>query len=135
MQTDGLGLAGTLTAAQAGMGVMNELDAIAVAVINGGLLAGRQIFGALTAVLIMTGVSFLQVDTFYQEIVKGIIFVTSVVTDVCRQKRGQKIQKLHLDAVRPVGRDHPARQVRGFCFSGRDRIARYLNFNALLLIG
>ena len=91
------GLAGIVTAAraetaQAGMGIMYELDAIAAAVIGGTSLAGGRgkIFGTVIGTLIlglmMSGFTFLRVDAYYQEIVKGVVIVAAVVADVYRQK-------------------------------------------------
>ncbi len=95
------GLAGVVTAAraqtaQAGMGVMYELDAIAAAVIGGTSLAGGagRITGTVIGTVILgvmtSGFTFLRVDAYYQEIVKGIIIVAAVVTDVYRQKKRAK---------------------------------------------
>ncbi len=95
------GLAGVVTAAraqtaQAGMGVMYELDAIAAAVIGGTSLAGGvgRIAGTVIGVVILgvmtSGFTFLRIDAYYQEIVKGVIIVAAVVADVYRQKRRAK---------------------------------------------
>ena len=92
------GLAGIVTAAraqtaQAGMGVMYELDAIAAAVIGGTSLTGGvgRITGTVIGTIILgvmtSGFTFLRVDAYYQEIVKGMIIVAAVVVDVYRQKR------------------------------------------------
>jgi inositol transport system permease protein len=92
------GLAGIVTAAraqtaQSGMGVMYELDAIAAAVIGGTSLAGGvgRITGTVIGTIILgvmsSGFTFLRVDAYYQEIIKGIIIVAAVVADVYRQKR------------------------------------------------
>lgn len=92
------GLAGIVTAAraqtaQAGMGVMYELDAIAAAVIGGTSLTGGvgRITGTVIGTIILgvmtSGFTFLRVDAYYQEIVKGMIIVTAVVVDVYRQKK------------------------------------------------
>ena len=92
------GLAGIVTAAraqtaQAGMGVMYELDAIAAAVIGGTSLAGGvgRITGTVIGTIILgvmtSGFTFLRVDAYYQEIVKGMIIVAAVVVDVYRQKK------------------------------------------------
>lgn len=35
---------------------------------------------------VMSGFTFLRVDAYYQEIVKGLIIVAAVVADVYRQK-------------------------------------------------
>jgi len=37
-----------------------------------------------------SGFTFLRVDAYYQEIVKGLIIVTAVVIDVYRQKKRTK---------------------------------------------
>ena len=95
------GLAGIVTAAraqtaQAGMGMMYELDAIAATVIGGTSLTGGQ--GRITGTVIGTvilgtmtsGFTFLRIDAYYQEIVKGLIIVAAVVVDVQRQKKRSK---------------------------------------------
>jgi Ribose/xylose/arabinose/galactoside ABC-type transport systems, permease components len=95
------GLAGVVTAAraqtaQAGMGVMYELDAIAAAVIGGTSLAGGagRITGTVIGTVILgvmtSGFTFLRVDAYYQEIIKGMIIVAAVVADVYRQKKRAK---------------------------------------------
>ncbi len=78
--------------AQAGMGVMYELDAIAMAVIGGVSLQGGRgsiigtCIGALIFGVIISGFTFLKLDAYYQEMVKGIIIVGAVVLDQWRQK-------------------------------------------------
>jgi inositol transport system permease protein len=79
--------------AQAGMGVMYELDAIAMAVIGGTSLSGGRgsivgtILGALIFGVIISGFTFLRIDAYYQEMIKGVIIVAAVVLDVYRQRR------------------------------------------------
>jgi inositol transport system permease protein len=79
--------------AQAGMGVMYELDAIAMAVIGGVSLSGGRgsilgtVLGALIFGVIISGFTFLRIDAYYQEMIKGVIIVVAVVADVARQKR------------------------------------------------
>ncbi|MDP0927149.1 ABC transporter permease [Paracoccus onubensis] len=79
--------------AQAGMGVMYELDAIAMAVIGGISLAGGRgtilgtVLGALIFGVIISGFTFLRLDAYYQEMVKGAIVVGAVVLDQWRQSR------------------------------------------------
>jgi inositol transport system permease protein len=79
--------------AQAGMGVMYELDAIAMAVIGGISLAGGRgsilgtVLGALIFGVIISGFTFLKLDAYYQEMVKGVIIVGAVVLDQWRQRR------------------------------------------------
>jgi inositol transport system permease protein len=79
--------------AQAGMGVMYELDAIAMAVIGGISLSGGRgsivgtVLGALIFGVIISGFTFMQLDAYYQEMVKGLIIVGAVVLDQWRQRR------------------------------------------------
>jgi inositol transport system permease protein len=79
--------------AQAGMGVMYELDAIAMAVIGGVSLSGGRgsivgtVLGALIFGVIISGFTFMRLDAYYQEMVKGVIIVAAVVLDQTRQRR------------------------------------------------
>jgi len=92
------GLAGVLTAAravsgQAGMGTLYELDAIAAAVIGGASLAGGvgritgTVIGTLILGVVTSGFTFLRIDAYYQEIVKGGIIVAAVIADQYRRRR------------------------------------------------
>ncbi len=96
------GLAGIVTAAravtgQAGMGVNYELDAIAASVIGGTSLSGGlgRITGTVIGTIILgvmtSGFTFLRIDAYYQEIVKGVIIVAAVVADQYRQRRRTKV--------------------------------------------
>jgi inositol transport system permease protein len=96
------GLAGVLTSAravsgQAGMGTMYELDAIAAAVIGGSSLSGGvgrvtgTVIGTLILGVVTSGFTFLRIDAYYQEIVKGGIIVAAVVTDQYR-RRGRSLR-------------------------------------------
>jgi inositol transport system permease protein len=79
--------------AQAGMGVMYELDAIAMTVIGGVSLSGGRgsiigtVLGALIFGVIISGFTFLKLDAYYPEMVKGVIIVGAVVLDQWRQRR------------------------------------------------
>lgn len=79
--------------AQTGMGIMYELDAIAMAVIGGVSLTGGRgsiigtVLGAMIFGVIISGFTYLKLDAFYQEMVKGAIIVAAVVLDQWRQKR------------------------------------------------
>ncbi|MDP9839751.1 inositol transport system permease protein [Neorhizobium huautlense] len=95
------GLAGIVVAArgltaQAGMGTMYELDAIAMAVIGGVSLAGGRgsILGTMIGMIIfgviISGFTFLRLDAYYQEMLKGAIIVAAVVADVYRQRKRVK---------------------------------------------
>ncbi|MCY4542079.1 MAG: ABC transporter permease [Rhodobacteraceae bacterium] len=82
--------------AQAGMGIMYELDAIAMAVIGGISLSGGRgsivgtVIGALIFGVIISGFTFLRLDAYYQEIFKGGIIVGAVVLDQWRQQRAAR---------------------------------------------
>lgn len=91
------GLAGILTSAravsgQAGMGLMYELDAIAAAVIGGASLSGGvgritgTVIGTLILGVVTSGFTFLRIDAYYQEIVKGGIIVAVVAIDQYRRR-------------------------------------------------
>ena len=91
------GLAGIVTSAraesgQAGMGMMYELDAIAAAVIGGASLSGGvgritgTVIGTLILGVVTSGVTFLRIDAYYQEIVKGGIIVAAVIVDQYRRR-------------------------------------------------
>lgn len=92
------GIAGTVTASraisgQSSMGVMYELDAIAAVVIGGtSLVGGRgRITGTVIGVLILgvmtSGFTFIRIDSYYQEMVKGVIIVAAVVADQYRNRK------------------------------------------------
>ncbi|MGA0541273.1 ABC transporter permease [Neotabrizicola sp. VNH66] len=82
--------------AQAGMGLAYELDAIAMAVIGGVSLAGGRgsiigtAIGMVIFGVIISGFTFLRLDAYYQEMIKGVIIVAAVVADVYRQKKRVK---------------------------------------------
>ncbi len=81
---------------QAGMGLMYELDAIAMAVIGGVSLSGGRgsitgtVLGALIFGVIISGFTYLRLDAYYQEMVKGAIIVAAVVLDQWRQRQASK---------------------------------------------
>lgn len=82
--------------AQAGMGMMYELDAIAMAVIGGVSLSGGRgsvlgtMIGMVIFGVIISGFTFLRLDAYYQEMIKGAIIVAAVMADVYRQKKRTK---------------------------------------------
>jgi inositol transport system permease protein len=79
--------------AQAGMGVVYELQAIAMTVIGGVSLSGGRgsiigtVLGALIFGVIISGFTFMRLDAYYQEMVMGVIIVAAVVLDQWRQRR------------------------------------------------
>lgn len=87
------GLAGVMQAArievgQPGIGVGYELDAIAAVVIGGTSLEGGvgtvtgTIIGALIIGVINNGLDLLNVSSYYQQIIKGLIIIGAVLLDV-----------------------------------------------------
>ncbi|MCT7373813.1 ABC transporter permease [Chelativorans salis] len=78
--------------AQAGMGTMYELQAIAMAVIGGVSLSGGRgsivgtVIGAAIFGVIISGFTFLRLSAYYQEMIMGAIIVAAVVADVYRQR-------------------------------------------------
>jgi inositol transport system permease protein len=91
------GVAGTILAArittgQPNAGIGYELDAIAAAVIGGTSLSGGSgtiggtILGALLIGLINNGLDLLNVQSYYQQVVKGIIIVGAVWMDRSHRK-------------------------------------------------
>jgi len=88
----GVVLASRITTGQPNAGVAYELDAIAAGVIGGTSLSGGvggvggTILGALLMGVINNGLDLLNVSSYYQQIIKGIIIIGAVWLD----KRGQK---------------------------------------------
>ena len=91
------GLAGVvlgprITTGQPNAGVGYELDAIAAVVIGGTSLSGGvggvggTIFGALLIGVINNGLDLLNVSSYYQQIVKGVIIVGAVWLDSKQKK-------------------------------------------------
>ena len=119
------GLAGVVLSAraitgQASMGVAYELDAIAAAVIGGTSLAGGvgRITGTGVGTIILgvmtSGFTFLRIDAYYQEIVKGIIIVAAVIIDQYRQRRRRTARpNQHCERRQPCStRTHATRTPR-----------------------
>jgi len=68
------------------------LDAIAAAVIGGASLSGGvgritgTVIGTLILGVVTSGFTFLRIDAYYQEIVKGAIIVVAVIADQYRRQ-------------------------------------------------
>jgi inositol transport system permease protein len=83
----GVVLASRIMAGQPNAGVAYELDAIAAAVIGGTSLSGGvgsvggTLLGALLMGVINNGLDLLNVSSYYQQIVKGVIIVGAVWLD------------------------------------------------------
>lgn len=88
----GLLLAGRLDSAQPQAASGYELDAIASVVIGGASLAGGvgrisgTFIGALVLVVIRNGLNLLDVSSFWQQVVIGLVIAVAVGFDVLRRK-------------------------------------------------
>lgn len=88
----GMVLAGRLSSAQPQAAVGYELDAIAAVVIGGASLAGGQgralgtLIGALVLAVIRNGLNLLNVNSFWQQVVIGLVIALAVGMDVLRRK-------------------------------------------------
>ncbi|CAM4069653.1 ABC transporter permease [Corynebacterium frankenforstense] len=88
----GLVMTARLSSAQPQAGVSYELDAIAAVVIGGASLSGGRgkatgtFVGALLLAVIRNGLNLLNVSSFWQQIVIGIVIAAAVGFDVIRNK-------------------------------------------------
>ncbi len=88
----GVILAARITTGQPNAGVAYELDAIAAAVIGGTSLSGGvggvggTLLGALLMGVINNGLDLLNVSSYYQQIIKGVIIVGAVWLDKRQRK-------------------------------------------------
>lgn len=89
----GVVLAARITTGQPNAGIAYELDAIAAAVIGGTSLSGGvggiggTLLGALLMGVINNGLDLLNVSSYYQQIIKGVIIIGAVWLDK-RQQTG-----------------------------------------------
>lgn len=89
----GIILTSRLNAATTSAGDMYELDAIAACVIGGTSLAGGtghiigSVVGALIMVSIDNGMSIMNIPTFWQYIVKGMILIVAVWVDISSKNK------------------------------------------------
>jgi ribose/xylose/arabinose/galactoside ABC-type transport system permease subunit len=83
----GIVQASRITTGQPNAGVSYELDAIAAVVIGGTSLSGGRggvagtVLGALIIGVINNGLDLLNVSSYYQQIVKGLIIIGAVILD------------------------------------------------------
>ena len=88
----GLLLSGRLDSAQPQAAAGYELDAIAAVVIGGASLAGGvgrisgTLVGALVLVVIRNGLNLLNVSSFWQQVVIGLVIAVAVGIDSLRRK-------------------------------------------------
>jgi len=97
----GVLLAARVTTGQPSAGVAYELDAIAAAVIGGTSLSGGiggvggTLLGALLIGILSSGLDTLNVSSYYQQIIKGLIIVGAVWLDQTQRQRswtGNQVQ-------------------------------------------
>jgi ribose/xylose/arabinose/galactoside ABC-type transport system permease subunit len=87
----GIILASRITTGQPNAGVAYELDAIAAVVIGGTSLSGGigtiigTVLGALIIGVINNGLDLLNITSYYQQIIKGVIIVGAVLIDRKKQ--------------------------------------------------
>lgn len=83
----GIVVTGRIYSAQPTAGVGYELDAIAAVVLGGTSLSGGQgsivgtLIGALIISVLSNGLNLLDVSSFYQQVVKGLVIVLAVLLD------------------------------------------------------
>ena len=81
---------------QPSVGTGLEMDAIAAVVLGGTSMAGGQgaiagtIIGAFIIGFINNGLNLMQMDSFWQYIVKGIVILIAVYMDFVKSKKLQK---------------------------------------------
>jgi ribose transport system permease protein len=86
-------LTARLNSAQPTAGTMYELDAIAATVIGGTSLLGGEgtLAGALIGALIMgvlrNGLNLLNVSSFFQQVVIGLVIIGAVLVDTMLKRR------------------------------------------------
>lgn len=89
----GLVLTARLNSAQPQAAVALELDVIAAVVIGGASLSGGvgTVFGTLIGALIIgflrNGLNLLNVSSFWQQVVVGVVIAAAVMSDTLRQRR------------------------------------------------
>jgi len=89
----GLVLTARLNSAQPQAGVALELDVIAAVVIGGASLSGGvgTVFGTLIGALIIgflrNGLNLLNVSSFWQQVVVGVVIAAAVMSDTLRRRR------------------------------------------------
>ena len=102
----GIVLASRMTAGVPAAGTGYELDAIAAVVLGGASFTGGvgtvggTLIGAIIIGVIANGLNMLNVASFWQYIVKGIVILLAVLIDVLRKKR-----KTQLDVKKIKGED------------------------------
>lgn len=88
-------LTARLNSAQPTAGTMYELDAIAATVIGGTSLLGGEgslvgtLIGALIMGVLRNGLNLLNVSSFFQQVVIGLVIIGAVLVDMTLKRRGR----------------------------------------------
>ncbi|HHW30686.1 MAG TPA: ABC transporter permease [Clostridiaceae bacterium] len=78
-------------------GNLYEFDAIIASVIGGLSLAGGKgkvigaLFGSIFLIMFFNGMTMLNVDPFYQDVLKGIVLIVAIAIDVLRNRKSYGI--------------------------------------------
>jgi ribose transport system permease protein len=86
-------LTARLNSAQPTAGTMYELDAIAATVIGGSSLLGGEgtvtgtLIGALIMGVLRNGLNLLNVSSFLQQVVIGVVIIGAVLVDMALKRR------------------------------------------------
>jgi ribose transport system permease protein len=89
----GLLLTARLWSAQPNSGIGLELDAIAASVLGGASLSGGagSVIGAVTGTFIVgvlsNGLNLLEVPSYNQQVIKGLVFIVAVILDFVLKRR------------------------------------------------
>ena len=85
-----------LGSASANLGSGFEMDAIAAVVIGGTSMSGGvgtmggTLIGILIIGVITNGLNLMQINSFWQNVLKGVIIMLAVIIDVQRKKRSSR---------------------------------------------
>ena len=110
----GLVLSARMFSGQPSVGIGYELDAIAACVLGGASLAGGigrisgTFFGAIVIGIISNGLVLINVSSFWQLVVKGIIILIAVIIDSLKGK-----QNVFRGTTPPAGVTATPRPCRG----------------------
>jgi ribose transport system permease protein len=97
----GVMLAARLTSGQTNAGTGYEFEGIFAAVIGGVSLVGGEgsilgaVIGAFVVAILRNGLNLNGVNTFWQQVILGIIIVIAVFIDVQRSKRQSKVRAMN----------------------------------------
>ena len=93
----GIILVSRLASGQPNAGIGWEFEAITAAVIGGVSITGGQgklvgvFFGAILMGLLTNGMTLLNVNSYYQQIIKGLVLVLAIALDVYKTKRQNRV--------------------------------------------